>query len=117
MLALTQGLIEAATPRFIRGRRLRERELDALIATLDQRIADAAPVHCEMMYRPPTDARRILNRQVDGELTAYICSDADGGDDFKIVKETPDGKIRTTTIPQDGSAPTHEDTDPYSEKE
>jgi len=33
----------------------------------------------------PGDARRILHRQVEGNLTTYICTDADGYDDFSIV--------------------------------
>jgi hypothetical protein len=63
----------------------------------------------------PGDARRILQTQDDGTLIAYVCSDAvgeGGGGDFVAFSPAPGGKIRQTTLHQDGRDPETEDIDP-----
>ena len=34
----------------------------------------------------PGDARKIVDRFTDGELTTFICADADGTADFEVIR-------------------------------
>jgi hypothetical protein len=34
----------------------------------------------------PDDARTIVDRDSDGEMLCFTCSDADGGRDFEIIR-------------------------------
>jgi hypothetical protein len=38
----------------------------------------------------PGDARRILRIAAEGDLNLFICTDADGADDFTIITDRPE---------------------------
>jgi hypothetical protein len=67
---LSEAIVANAQPRFRRGRKLRNQELETLVATTDAMLAEIDPTHLEQLYRPP--ARMSPGKEAYERLVAFV---------------------------------------------